>query len=62
MNVQNKTTRTFTIAGITEDQAHDLLRAAARTPEDAYRTASEVETLNNLRQALLGAGITLNKG
>lgn len=60
MNVTNKTTRTFTISEITETQARDLL-SVARIHEDQY-TASEEETLNNMRQALLNAGVKLTEG
>lgn len=56
MNVTNKTTRTFDILDITEDQAQDLLNIAA-CHEDQY-TENENETLNNLRKALLAAGLT----
>ena len=55
MNVTNKTIRTFTVSEITEHQAQDLLSIAA-LHEDQY-TDSETETLNNLRQALLNAGV-----
>ncbi len=65
MNVTNKTTRTFDIFDITEDQAHDLLSVACKIqtrPDDqgAYiqLTGSEMETLNNLRKALLATGLT----
>ena len=58
MNVTNKTTKTFTISELTEQQAQDLLNMAARIPEDAHRTDSEKETMNCLRQALLQTGLT----
>ena len=60
MNVSNKTTRTYTVSDITEQQARDLL-SVARIHEDQY-TDSEEETLNNLRQALLNAGVKLTEG
>lgn len=56
MNVTNKTTRTFDIFDITEDQAQDLLNIAACN-EDQY-SDSENETLNNLRKAFLAGGLT----
>jgi len=60
MNVTNKTTRLFSILDITEDQAQDLLSISlALFPTEI--SASEKETLNSLRQALLTAGVT-NKG
>lgn len=65
MNVTNKTTRTFDIFDITEDQAQDLLSIACKkeTPPGMQGdylplTESEVETLDNLRKAFLAAGIT----
>jgi len=61
MNVTNKTTRMFTIFDVTEAQAQDLLSIClALFPTEV--TASEKETLNNLRQALLNAGVTKTKG
>lgn len=57
MNVTNKTTRTFDILDITEQQARDLLSIAANDGSTKI-TESEKETLNNLRQALLTAGLT----
>lgn len=57
MNVTNKTTCMFTISELTEQQVRDLLFIA--TNEETLNTlaGSEEETLNNLRQALLNAGI-----
>lgn len=55
MNVTNETTRLFTISELTEQQAQDLLNIAA-VHEDKF-SESEEETLNNLRQALLSAGV-----
>jgi len=61
MNVTNKTTRTFDILDITEQQARDLLSLSIKIfPTEV--TASEKETLNNLRQALLSAGLQNKKG
>jgi hypothetical protein len=61
MNVSNKTTRTFTIFDVTEDQANDLLAITKEISncEDAenYYTLEQMETVNNLRQALLNAGV-----
>jgi len=61
MNVTNKTTKTFDILGLTEQQAQDLLFIA--TNEETINTLAgrEEETLNNLRQALLEAGIKKGK-
>lgn len=56
MNVTNKTTKTFDIFDITEQQAQDLLNIAACN-EDQY-TENENETLNDLRKAFLTAGLT----
>ncbi len=65
MNVTNKTTKTFDIFDITEDQAQDLLNIACKkeTPPGMQGdylplTETEVETLNNLRKAFLAAGLT----
>ncbi len=61
MNVTNKTTKTFTISQISEAQAQDLLSLSVKIfPTEV--TASEKETLNNLRQALLSAGLQNKKG
>jgi len=62
MNITNKTTRTFTISGITEQQAQDMLNMSVQISDDAHRTDGELETLNNLRQAFLAAGLTTTKG
>jgi len=57
MNVTNKTTRTFDIFDITEDQAQDLLSISLKLfPTEL--SGSEKETLNNLRKAFLAAGLT----
>ena len=56
MNVTNKTTRPFSVSEITEHQAQDLLSIAACFPADVFNE-SEEETINNLRQALLNAGV-----
>ena len=61
MNVTNKTTRTFDILDLTEQQAQDLLNFCVTAPEhlpmDILDDTTQ-ETLNKLRQALLEAGIT----
>lgn len=64
MNVTNKTTRLFSILDINEQQAQDLLNIACKkeTPPGMKGdylplTESETETLNNLRQAFLAAGL-----
>ena len=58
MNVTNKTTRTFDIFDITEDQAQDLFEIAIMYEHDGAISKSEKETLNNLRQAFLAAGLS----
>ena len=64
MNVANKTTRTFDIFDLTEEQAQDLLNLCIAAPEhlpmDILDDTTQ-ETLNNLRQALLEAGIKKGK-
>ncbi len=61
MNVTNKTTKTFSISEISESQAQDLLSISVKIfPTEV--SASEKETLNNLRQALLSAGLQNKKG
>lgn len=64
MNVTNKTTKTFDILDISEDQAYDLLNIACKkeTPSGMQGdylplTQDEAETLNNLRKAFLAAGL-----
>ena len=56
MNVNNTVVRTFSITDITEDQARDLLRVSAN--EHEHYEDDLQETLNNLRQALLNAGVS----
>lgn len=61
MNVTNKTVKTFSISEISEAQAQDLLSISVKIfPTEV--SASEKETLNNLRQALLSAGLQNKKG
>jgi len=59
MNVNEKTQKLFKITDITEDQAQALMNIACRACEKAPNNADpvELETLNNLRQAFLSAGI-----
>jgi len=60
MNVTNKTEKTFSILDITENQANDLLTVACKLADgDGYETTrDQKETFNDMRQALLQAGIT----
>ena len=58
MNVTNKTTRTFDILDITEDQAQHLLTFATSAVIENVLDDDEKETFNCLRQALLAAGLT----
>lgn len=65
MNVTNKTTRTFDLFDITEDQAQDLLSVACKIqtrPDDQGEyiqlSGGEMETFDILRKALLAAGLT----
>ncbi len=58
MNVTNKTTKLFSILDITEQQAQDLLFIATNQETLNTLSGSEEETLNNLRQAFLAAGLT----
>ena len=57
MNVTNKTTKLFSILDITEDQAQDLFEIAIMGEDDDAISKSAQETLNNLRQAFLAAGL-----
>jgi len=57
MNITNKTTKLFSILDITEDQAQDLFEVAIMGEDDGDISKSEKETLNNLRQAFLAAGL-----
>ncbi len=61
MNVTNKTTRTFDILNISEDEAKDLLAVTIMGEDDDAISKSAQKTLNKLRQALLEAGITMDK-
>jgi len=60
MNASNKTTKTFSLFDMTEDQAQDILTVACKLADgDGYETTPEQkETFNNVRQALLAAGLT----
>lgn len=62
MNITNKTTKLFSILDITEDQAHDLFEVAIMGEDDDAISRSEKETLNNLRQAFLAAGLSRKGG
>ena len=67
MNVNKKTDVLYSIMDITPTQAEDLLtlsiKASLQTTIDGMKgfylpvEPAELETLNNLRQALLSAGI-----
>lgn len=61
MNVTNKTTRTFDILDLTEQDARNLLEVTIMGEADDAISKSAQETLNKLRQALLKAGITKDK-
>ena len=65
MNVTNKIIKTFDILDISEDQAYDLLSIACKkeTPSGMQGdylplTQDEAKTLDDLRKALLAAGLT----
>lgn len=68
MNVTKKVAApTYSITDITEDQAYDLLSIAHNwrldSTRDTPQARSELETLTNIRQALLSVGVTLkNEG
>lgn len=62
MNVTNKTTRTYSVSELTEAQAGDLLEtcitlSGKQNDFENDFTLDEFETANNLRQALLNAGV-----
>ena len=65
MNVTTETTKRFTVSDLTEDQAQDLLVLAVNLPVDQVQqgviTSAQRETLSNLRQALLSAGVEMGK-
>lgn len=61
MNVTNKTTRTFDILGISEDEAKDLLNVTIMGEDDDAISKSAQKTLSKLKKALLDAGITRDK-
>ncbi|MCK4962695.1 MAG: hypothetical protein KAS19_09415 [Anaerolineales bacterium] len=60
MNASNKTTKTFSLTDMTEDQAQDILTVACKLADgDGYETTrGQKETFNSVRQALLTAGLT----
>ena len=60
MNVTKKTKVTYSLTDLTEQQAQDLLNISA-VHEDTYNE-SETETLDNLRQSLLSAGLVRSEG
>ena len=60
MNVTKKTKVTYSLTDLTEQQAQDLLNISS-LHEDTYNE-SETETLNNLRQTLLSAGLVRSEG
>ena len=60
MDVTKKTETTYALTGLTEQQAQDLLSISS-LHEDVYNE-SETETLDNLRQSLLSAGLVRSKG
>jgi hypothetical protein len=59
LNVTVKTTKTFDLTDLTEDQARDLLGISLAADNNWEPDSDGRETLNNLRQALLNAGVTL---
>ncbi len=65
MNINNKTTKLFSICDITEMQIQSLLTLACKPQtidglKGTYLAVEpdELEMLNSLRQALLSAGMT----
>ena len=72
MNVTKKTEVTYSLTDLTEQQAQDLLTLAAKasvsTPPEGMKgiyipvEAGEFETLNNMRQTLLSAGLVRSEG
>lgn len=61
MNIDSTTTTTFSVQGITQHQAQDLLQIAIKNGSEAL-DADEKETLNNFRQALMKAGVIAKRG
>ncbi len=63
MNINIRAVKTFCVE-MTETQARDLLRLSVAINEDDAIVRQEIntlETLNDLRQALLATGLTLTK-
>ena len=60
MNVSKKTEVTYSLTDLTEQQAQDLLNIST-LHEDTYNE-SETETLDNMRQTLLSAGLVRSEG
>ena len=63
MNINIRKVKTYCVE-MTETQAQDLLRLAVALDEDnkpAGNNNRTLETLNDLRQALLRSGLTLTK-
>ena len=60
MNVNKKTSTTYSLTHISEDEAQALLNIACRGCDKATPNADtiELETLNNMRQAFLAAGLS----
>jgi len=60
VNANKKTTETFSLTDMTEDQAQNILNVACKLADgDGYETTDEEkETFNNVRHALLRAGLT----
>lgn len=61
MNIDSKTMTTYCVSGVTQHQAQDLLQIAIKNGSEAL-DADEKETLNNLRQTLLAAGVISKRG
>ncbi len=62
MNIDSKTLTTYCVSGITQHQAQDLLQICLKPGTGETLDADEKETLNNLRQTLLSAGVIAKRG
>lgn len=57
MNVTTKSWTVYSLGEVTQAQAQDLLQTAIKIDAGKPLDADEKETLSNLRQAILAAGI-----
>jgi hypothetical protein len=61
VDIDSTTATTYSVSGITQYQAQNLLQIAIKNGSDMLDD-DEKETLNSLRQALLNAGVIAKRG